>query len=215
MITNASEAHDTYYVYDMYGNLTYVLPPKASAGISNSNLQSTITNTTVTAPGSTLQLSATTSITLLPGFHAQEKSIFTTTIVPGNLDDLCYQYKYDHRNRLVEKKIPDKDWEYIVYDKLDRPVPTQDANLRAQNKWLFTKYDTFSRPVYTGDYTNTVQTTRAGIQVLAAAATALYKSRQSVTTINGSRPTTATTRFLMPLILTSLRSITTMTMGLT
>ncbi|WP_244906456.1 DUF6443 domain-containing protein [Jejuia pallidilutea] len=70
------------------------------------------------------------------------------------LDRLCYQYKYDSRNRLIEKKIPGKAWEYIVYDKLDRPVLTQDANLRADNKWLFTKYDVFGRVVYTGIYTH-------------------------------------------------------------
>ena len=67
------------------------------------------------------------------------------------LDKLCYQYKYDYRNRLVEKKIPGKGWEYIVYNKLDQPVMTQDANLRAQRKWLFTKYDAFGRIAYTGE----------------------------------------------------------------
>ena len=70
------------------------------------------------------------------------------------LDKLCYQYKYDFRNRLIEKKIPGKAWEYIVYDKLDRPVLTQDANLRASKKWLFTKYDVFGRVAYTGIYTH-------------------------------------------------------------
>ncbi|HEX8577020.1 MAG TPA: DUF6443 domain-containing protein [Flavobacterium sp.] len=185
-VNNVSEAHDTYYVYDKYGNLTYVVPPKARGVIDNNNLQSDITSTIVTAPGSTLQLSATNSITLLPGFHAQEGSTFTATIASGNLDDLCYQYKYDGENKIIEKKLPGKGWEYIVYDKLDRPVLTQDPNLRAQNKWLFTKYDAFSRPVYTGDYTNTVQTTRADVQALAIAATVLYESRQSDNTINES-----------------------------
>ena len=66
------------------------------------------------------------------------------------LNDLCYQYKYDSRNRLIEKKIPGKGWESIVYDKLDRPVLTQDANLKVQNQWLFTKYDVFGRVAYTG-----------------------------------------------------------------
>ena len=66
------------------------------------------------------------------------------------LSELCYQYKYDDRNRLIEKKIPGKGWEYIVYNKLDQPIMTQDANLDAQNKWLTTKYDAFGRVVYTG-----------------------------------------------------------------
>ncbi|WP_299223875.1 DUF6443 domain-containing protein [uncultured Psychroserpens sp.] len=104
-------AHDTYYVYDDFGNLSFVLSPEGSANIlSGSN------------------------------------------IVQSVLDDLCYQYRYDHRNRLVEKKIPQKDWEYIVYDTLDRPVLTQDANLRETKHWLFTKYDVFGRVAYTGLY---------------------------------------------------------------
>ncbi len=66
------------------------------------------------------------------------------------LSELCYQYVYDDRNRLVEKKIPGKGWESIIYDKLDRPVITRDANLEAEGKWLFTAYDAFGRVSYTG-----------------------------------------------------------------
>ena len=100
-----AEAHDTYYVYDDFGNLSFVLPPKVTVtdGVSNTELA-----------------------------------------------ELCYQYKYDYRNRLVEKKIPGKGWEYIVYNKLDQPVMTQDANLRSKNQWLFTKYDRHGRVAYTG-----------------------------------------------------------------
>nr|WP_315239948.1 DUF6443 domain-containing protein [uncultured Flavobacterium sp.] len=137
---NENLPHDTYYIYDNYGNLTYVLSPKAEGGITE-----------------------------------------------PVLNDLCYQYRYDFRNRLIEKKLPGKDWEYIVYDKLDRLVLTQDANLRANNKWLFTKYDAFGRSVYTGEYTNTVQTTRADVQTLANDSTTLYESRQTaVLNINNS-----------------------------
>ncbi|MGB3452761.1 MAG: DUF6443 domain-containing protein, partial [Moheibacter sp.] len=96
---------DTYYVYDNYDNLTYVIPPLAAV---NSNI--------------------TVSI----------------------LNELCYQYKYDERNRLIEKKLPGKGIEFMLYDKQDRLVATQDANLRPGNKWLFTKYDKFGRTVYTG-----------------------------------------------------------------
>jgi RHS repeat-associated protein len=74
----------------------------------------------------------------------------TYTDVNSILDNLCYQYKYDQKNRLVEKKLPGKGWEYMVYDKQDRLVLTRDAVLEAQGKWLFTKYDQFSRPIYTG-----------------------------------------------------------------
>lgn len=99
-------AHDTYYVYDDYGNLSFVLPPKSEAHTAK--------------PDAT------------------------------ELSELCYQYIYDDRNRLVEKKIPGKGWEYIVYNKLDQPIMTQDANLRSKNEWLFTKYDVFGRVAYTG-----------------------------------------------------------------
>uniref|UniRef100_UPI00232DF7F2 RHS repeat domain-containing protein n=1 Tax=Tenacibaculum aiptasiae TaxID=426481 RepID=UPI00232DF7F2 len=74
--------------------------------------------------------------------------------ITSKLNDLGYQYKYDHRNRLVEKRIPGKDWEYIVYNKLDMPVLTQDANQRTEipNEWLLTKYDAIGRVAYTGIY---------------------------------------------------------------
>ncbi|MDO3696019.1 DUF6443 domain-containing protein, partial [Wenyingzhuangia sp. chi5] len=121
-ISGTSTAHDTYYVYDDYGNLSFVLPPKMDV--------------------------ATNSL---------------TTII-NNLDTLGYQYEYDHRNRLVEKRIPGKEVEYIVYDKLDRPVLTQDANLRNENKWLFTKYDVFGRVAFTGFHNSNSSTTRTVMQ---------------------------------------------------
>jgi len=96
---------DTYYVYDNYQNLAYVIPPLA-----------TIPNT----------LDQTT------------------------LDNLCYQYRYDIWDRLVEKKIPGKGWEHMVYDKADRLVFTQDAVMRPTAKWLFTKYDKLGRVIMTG-----------------------------------------------------------------
>lgn len=107
---NASVAHDTYYVYDDYGNLTYVLPPKSEPQTAK--------------PDAT------------------------------ELSELCYQYKFDKRNRLVEKKIPGKNVEFIVYNKLDQPILTQDANLKASGKWLYTKYDAFGRVISTGLFTN-------------------------------------------------------------
>ncbi|MBS9461419.1 hypothetical protein KIM67_03285, partial [Flagellimonas sp. 389] len=126
---SAVEAHDTYYVYDDYGNLTYVIPPKV-----------------------------------------------TTASVSGTeLNELCYQYKYDHRNRLVEKKVPGKDPEEIVYNTLDQPVLTRHANLQADGKWLFTKYDALGRVVLTGILSSNM--TRSQAQTNVENATAQYEEK--------------------------------------
>ncbi|MGE6396376.1 DUF6443 domain-containing protein, partial [Chryseobacterium scophthalmum] len=72
-----SENLDTYYVYDDFENLAFVIPPKAATATSVAQLNT-------------------------------------------KLDVLCYQYKYDKYNRLAEKKLPGKGWEYVVYDKQSR-----------------------------------------------------------------------------------------------
>lgn len=109
---------DTYYVYNEYNQLAFVLSPKAVKQISDNN------------------------------------NLITDDI----LNELCYQYRYDGRDRLVEKRLPGKEWELMVYDKQDRVVLTQDAILRTANNsfgskgWLFTKYDEFGRVALTGFY---------------------------------------------------------------
>ena len=121
---NNNEQHDTYYVYDQYGNLTFIIPPKVDTSVTISN---------------------------------------------DVLNNLCYQYRYDYRNRLVEKKLPGKQWEFIIYDKLDRVVATGPSlapftdkqTSQPQNPivgWMITKYDVFNRPVYTGWEQSTVVT---------------------------------------------------------
>ncbi|UEQ79039.1 RHS repeat-associated core domain-containing protein [Chryseobacterium arthrosphaerae] len=73
------------------------------------------------------------------------------TVTQNILNELCYQYRYDGQGRLVEKRLPGKDdWEFIVYDAADRPVLTQDPNLKSQGLWMLTKYDSFGRIAYTG-----------------------------------------------------------------
>jgi len=218
--------HDTQYVYDKFGNLTYVLSPKGSDTVVTLNQftdfnndinvykfihpgrykQGTATGVAnISLTGTTLKLDLNVQFTsprplttgaiyqlpigipnvnfntgaslsgyemkvtngYLTIFHPQ--SLYSSTLpsvsgISGTftvelpeyeihqdvIDDLCYQYRYDYRNRLIEKKIPQKGWEYIVYDKLDRPRLTQDANLAVTNEWLYTKYDVFGRVTYTG-----------------------------------------------------------------
>ncbi|MCS4300665.1 DUF6443 domain-containing protein [Chryseobacterium sp. BIGb0232] len=72
-------------------------------------------------------------------------------------DNLCYQYRYDGSGRLVEKKLPGKGWEYMVYDKADRLVLTQDAAMALKGKWFITKYDVLGRVAYTGIVVSTAK----------------------------------------------------------
>ncbi|WP_183084565.1 DUF6443 domain-containing protein [Chryseobacterium sp. 7] len=80
-IKSYAEHIDTYYVYNEYDQLAFVIPPMA-----------------VHKP-----------------------------LTDDLLDTLCYQYRYDGRGRLVEKKLPGKGWESMVYDKQDRLVASQDS----------------------------------------------------------------------------------------
>lgn len=111
------------------------------------------------------------------------------TIQSETVEGLCYIYHYDSRNRLVEKKIPGKGWEYIVYDKLDRPILTQDAKMRLNNDWLFTKYDAFGRVVYTGKHhfvpsTTTHNAGRLELQAQANSQTTHHESTGSTNVDN-------------------------------
>ncbi len=73
----------------------------------------------------------------------------------ATISELIYKYSYDSLGRIKEKKVPGSGAEYIVYDKLGRPVLTQDANLRATGKWNFVKYDQYGRVAYSGWYAST------------------------------------------------------------
>ncbi|WP_448698196.1 DUF6443 domain-containing protein [Mucilaginibacter sp. AW1-3] len=90
------------------------------------------------------------SFVLPPGSHAD-----SATPSGALFDNFCYQYRYDARKRLVEKKIPGSGWQYTVYNLLDQVVATQDNNQRINNEWIITKYDTLRRAVVTGIWTNT------------------------------------------------------------
>lgn len=107
----------TCYVYDDFGQLRCVIPPKAApcSGAVGGNIID-----------------------------------YQWSLSSQQLNGLCYQYYYDERNRLVERKLPGKAIEYFVYDNRDRHVLYQDGNMREQKKWQFTFYDTYNRPTVTG-----------------------------------------------------------------
>ncbi|MEO0553344.1 MAG: DUF6443 domain-containing protein, partial [Bacteroidota bacterium] len=88
----------------------------------------------------------------------------TLDVSAASIAELIFTYVYDKIGRLVEEKVPGQDAFYIIYDQLDRPVLTQDANQRQNNQWLFTKYDEYGRVAYSGVHTNATLTTRALMQ---------------------------------------------------
>ncbi|WP_175621279.1 DUF6443 domain-containing protein [Chryseobacterium schmidteae] len=114
---NGAAKLDTYYIYNVYNQLAFVISPKAEQQITVNN------------------------------------NVITSQI----LNELCYQYVYDNRFRQVEKKLPGKGWEYMVYDQQNRMVASQDANMKNNieqpNRWLFSRYDKFGRVAYTGRFT--------------------------------------------------------------
>lgn len=93
---------------------------------------------------------------LPPGVNENGQNITSLSENETTFDQYIYGYHYDNRNRLVEKKIPGKGWEFIVYNKLDQVVLVQDANQRTKQlkEWSFTKYDALGRVIMTGIYQN-------------------------------------------------------------
>ena len=130
---------------------------------------------------------------VVPPIPPQEAvSSFTELTTDAAFTRYIYAYHYDHRNRLIEKKIPGKDWEHIIYNKLDQVVATQDANQRVSGQWLFTKYDAFGRVVVTGLYNNSA--VRSTVQSAADAVTVLWETRGNTATYSSSAfPTSGTT----------------------
>ncbi|PSL34555.1 DUF6443 domain-containing protein [Chitinophaga ginsengisoli] len=94
------------------------------------------------------------------------------TISTAIADELCFQYQYDGRQRLVVKKVPGAGRVFMVYDVRDRLVFTQDSVQRTKSpmEWLVTFYDDLNRPTMTAIYKGT--STREALQTSMNAAPA-------------------------------------------
>lgn len=107
------------------------------------------------------------------------------------LDGLGYQYKYDHRNRLIRKKLPGKLIEFIAYDKLNRPIatgPVLSPFGTGAEGWLRTKYDVFGRVAYTfwQEAIGIGEPGRAALETSSSNSTTLSETRTAnATTVNG------------------------------
>lgn len=128
---------ETYYAYDDFGLLRYVIPPKAVRELPIPALYKPIGK---------------------PWYYRfadRQDSL---------VRDLCYYYAYDEHKRMTVKQLPGADSVLMVYDGRDRLVLTQDGNMRDSRRWIFTKYDDLNRPLLTGVYTDTKHTTQAQMQ---------------------------------------------------
>lgn len=114
----------TYYVYDYFNNLRFVLSPRAVELVNS-----------------------------------------TWVISAAIANELCFQYEYDGKRRLIRKRVPGAGPVEMVYDIRDRLVFTQDSVQRAKTptrEWLVTFYDELNRPVMTALYPS--NSTRAQLQ---------------------------------------------------
>jgi len=150
---------DTYYVYDDFGLLRYVIPPQAlrnmltgqgnlddviivNGDISLSRNESGVNKYVIEGLG---------SVTLTDGFRFTATSGNSLSISPESLsNDMCYSYQYDYRRRMIMKKIPGAEPILMVYDNRNRLVLTQDGNQREDDNWMYTLYDALNRPLETG-----------------------------------------------------------------
>jgi RHS repeat-associated protein len=67
-------------------------------------------------------------------------------------DELCHQYQYDNRNRMIRKRAPGVKFPIeIVYNNRDLVAFTRDGNLK-DKQWITTFYDSLNRPIATALY---------------------------------------------------------------
>ena len=101
----------TYYVYDDYGNLRYVLPPQAMQKIGN------------TFSGTAYQ-NVLKQLAFQYVYDKRQRMIFRRT--PGT--DAGTEMVYDERDRLVlsqnARQAELNQWSFVKYDALNRPVMT-------------------------------------------------------------------------------------------
>ena len=151
-----AEKLTTAYVYDLYDRLTYVVPPQAYKLFS--------TNKTYLLDDETASLEG------------------------------LYAYKYDRKGQLIQKHIPGhSSFEQIIYDRQYRKVMSADAQDDALGYWQYIKYDKLNRPVMSGLIFLPTGTTRTTIQSSFDTQTIVSEVRSSNTPsgyLNNSFPST-------------------------
>ncbi len=112
---------DTYFVYDIHGQLSLEIPPVVTWQFSHGDNP--------------------INPTFDPHTSAENYEIF---------DEFIFAYLYDYRGRQIAKKAPGMGWSYYVYNNLNQIIMSQDPEQSLTNRWSFVKYDGLGRAVMTG-----------------------------------------------------------------
>lgn len=111
-------------------------------------------------------------------------------------DKYFFSYKYNHRQQVIEKKVPGAAPLWMVYDNRDRLVASQDGKQREKAEWAFTKYDAVNRAVISGVISDTRD--REALQIFVNGLSGFYEDRVNTTntsslgyTLTNSFPTNA------------------------
>jgi len=136
---------NTYYVYDDVGNVRFVIPPLAVDWLEQNSWN------------------------------------FSNSGGSGVANALCFRYEYDERDRMTIKKAPGAGEFWMVYDSRDRMVMNQDANTRNAKEWEYTVYDNLNRSTSTGVFTDNTNYNSLTYYLQAAAASSSYPTLSNFT----------------------------------
>jgi Domain of unknown function (DUF6443) len=130
-----------------------------------------------------------------------QPKLFEAGINFTDTDDFIFGYKFDARGRTIEKKLPSAETEYLVYDKYDRLVMSQNGlqrhylpNLQVGTtespKWQFYKYDGLDRMVYSGVFNSgsTRETMQSDANLWAGGRSESKNNANPFYTLNSSFP---------------------------
>ncbi|MDJ1466937.1 DUF6443 domain-containing protein [Xanthocytophaga flava] len=160
-LTNLTESQTsgwatTYYIYDDFGLLRYVIPPKATDQIEQSGVYSVGFNDPITQQ-------------LLFAYDYDERKRLIRKQVPGGG---LSQMVYNRRDELV-----------LTQSALQGSAlgykPNSFAQDRITNQWSFTKYDAFGRVVITGTWIAPPGVTRLDLQDQVNGQTQLWETRST------------------------------------
>ncbi len=190
-----NEGAKTYYVYDDFDRVVFVIPPKAAEGLSGTTNVKLLAESKTIASGGLLSgsyqlVNSGESVKLVAPFSYTPSS-YSPELSISSASNLYFWYKYNDEGKVIAFSQPGKDMEEVVYDKLSRPIMYRDGNLRKEGKWKYIKYDAFGRLAYWGIMASPYTRDQLQGQTLNAGCFENYTSSSGKYTLNQAYPVVA------------------------